>query len=303
MNKILIAGANAIDLVGVPKDKLIEGDSNIGTVTLAYGGVSRNVAEILSLLGEQLSFLSPFGEDHFSMIAQSDLTRKGIALLKIKKQKQAHSVYLSIHNQDATLCAAINDFSLAESVTPHDLEAYGKDYPDYSALVLDTNFTEEAIGYLVNQFRGKPIFVDGVSQTKVERIHKYLSDITLLKVNQRELESLSSLQPFDQRIAMEGLLKEGLKELVVSNGKHPITFTQDGNILQLPIETPRKVVSSNGAGDALFSGIIHQYRQGKDLLQAVTFGLKLARLTMEVSSAINPDISQYASDAERSTRL
>jgi len=77
MKQILVAGANAIDLIGVSKAPLIESDSNIGHVSLAFGGVSRNVAENLILLGNRITFLTPFGDDHFSIMAQSDLTKKG----------------------------------------------------------------------------------------------------------------------------------------------------------------------------------------------------------------------------------
>lgn len=295
MKQILVAGANAIDLIGVSKAPLIESDSNIGHVSLAFGGVSRNVAENLILLGNRITFLTPFGDDHFSMMAQSDLTKKGIPLLKIRKQKCSQDSYLAIHDHNGTLKTAINDFSLAEAVTPHDLLPFLATIQEVDALVLDTNFSIDTLKWFIEAFQGKLIFVDGVSQTKVHRLKDFVSQLTLLKVNQAELESLAGNRPFNQAEYIKELLQKGLKEIVVSSGKHPITYTFGGSIQQLLVETPRKVVSSNGAGDALFSGIIHQYLRGKNMQEAVSFGLKLASLTMEVASAIHPEVSQYAS--------
>jgi sugar/nucleoside kinase (ribokinase family) len=94
-----------------------------------------------------------------------------------------------------------------------------------------------------------------------------------------------------------------LKGLIVSHGKDPVTFAWDGIIHHMPVESPKRFVASNGAGDALFSGVIHALLQDKPLLQAVVFGLKLARLTMEVASAINPEVAQYAREEERSVSV
>ena len=303
MENILVAGANAIDLVGVSQNKLTDGDSNIGRITLTYGGVSRNVAETLHILGNQLTYLTPFGDDHFSMLAQSDLAHKGIPLFKIKKHQMPHALYLSLHDQDASLKAAINDFSLAENVTPKDLDPFQPMLKDFSALVLDTNFSESVLSWLIDMFRGKPIFVDGVSQAKVTRIQKHLNDITLLKVNHSELLSLSKDKALDEETIIQHCLQDGLNGIIVSHGKDPVTLAWENIIQHMPVESPKRFVSSNGAGDALFSGAIHSLLQGKPLPQAVIFGLKLASLTMEVASAINPKVAQYASEEERSVRV
>ena len=45
MSDIIIVGGINIDIEGSPFAKLLDCDSNPGTVSIAYGGVGRNIAE------------------------------------------------------------------------------------------------------------------------------------------------------------------------------------------------------------------------------------------------------------------
>ena len=60
-----------MDIFGHPDAPLVQKDSNPGHVSLSAGGVARNIAHNLALLGEDVKFISAFGEDaHAAQLAE-----------------------------------------------------------------------------------------------------------------------------------------------------------------------------------------------------------------------------------------
>ena len=60
----IIGGAN-VDLIATLNDAFIAADSNPGHIDAGYGGVARNIAHNLSLLGARTQLLTIFGGDLF----------------------------------------------------------------------------------------------------------------------------------------------------------------------------------------------------------------------------------------------
>ena len=58
----IIGGAN-VDLSATLSDAFIASDSNPGHIEVGYGGVARNIAHNLSLLGARTQLLTIFGGD------------------------------------------------------------------------------------------------------------------------------------------------------------------------------------------------------------------------------------------------
>ena len=65
---VFVIGAVNMDLAGTPEGPLRAGDSNPGRVSLTPGGVGRNIAENLRLLGRKVDLVAtgsvkPFAQD------------------------------------------------------------------------------------------------------------------------------------------------------------------------------------------------------------------------------------------------
>lgn len=73
MQKILVIGAQNIDLFAHAKSDCVLHDSNHAKIHMAFGGVGCNIATNLSILGNQVDFLTVFGHDYFSQIAKQNL--------------------------------------------------------------------------------------------------------------------------------------------------------------------------------------------------------------------------------------
>ena len=66
--KICVIGGANVDVAARAAGLFIAGDSNPGTVTVAPGGVGRNIAHNLTLLGDQVTLATIFGNDGFGKI-------------------------------------------------------------------------------------------------------------------------------------------------------------------------------------------------------------------------------------------
>ena len=63
---VAVVGAINIDIWGKSSSILILNDSNPGVISYSLGGVGRNIAHNLSLLGQKVSMLTAIGDDHWS---------------------------------------------------------------------------------------------------------------------------------------------------------------------------------------------------------------------------------------------
>ena len=77
---VCVVGAVNLDICGRPSRKLIFRDSNPGTVTLTPGGVGRNIAHDLRLLGAEVKFLTAFGGDSHAQLLRNDCVELGMDL-------------------------------------------------------------------------------------------------------------------------------------------------------------------------------------------------------------------------------
>ena len=59
---VVVGGVN-MDIGGRPSHKLVPADSNPGAVRMSLGGVGRNIAHNMSLLGMDVRLLTAFGDD------------------------------------------------------------------------------------------------------------------------------------------------------------------------------------------------------------------------------------------------
>ena len=68
---VVVGGVN-VDIGGRSFAPLVEADSNPGTVQISLGGVGRNIAHNMSLLGTDVRMLTAFGDDvHGQRVAAS----------------------------------------------------------------------------------------------------------------------------------------------------------------------------------------------------------------------------------------
>ena len=114
----VIGGAN-VDLSATLNDAFIAADSNPGHIEVGYGGVARNIAHNLSLLGARTQLLTVFGGDLFGGLLHDYCKQQGIDVhLSSKEDALRSGIYLCLNNRGGEMIAAVADTEVIRTITP-----------------------------------------------------------------------------------------------------------------------------------------------------------------------------------------
>lgn len=271
----MIGGANA-DIIATSFNAFVSGDSNPGTVRLTAGGVGRNIAHNLALLGDEVVFLTQFGGDDFGQFTAESCRKAHIDISLCDYATPAtRSCFLSINDCDGEMVGGVADMAAADGITSEWLAKKMEKLGDVDVFMADANIPVETLAYLIDH-ADKPLYVDAVSGAKAAKIKEALvmsakKHFFTLKCNQIESAVLSDLQGVDRRFVSLGA--DGLEVV-------------EGDIkLHFPA-LPCRVVNATGAGDALMAGIIHAGPQAT-IEEAAHIGLLCAKNNIESPDTVN----------------
>ncbi|MCR5098205.1 MAG: carbohydrate kinase family protein [Lachnospiraceae bacterium] len=289
---ITVIGGSNIDIGGKPFNKPIARDSNPGTVSTTLGGVGRNMAQDLALLGRRVRFITALGNDAHGQRLSDDLTRLGIDFSESYRSARGESTstYLYITDETGDMELAIADMAIFENLT---LDFFISKLPaiDNSQIViLDANLPPDTIRELCSQIKA-PVFAETVSYNKAVHIKEALPHLTLTAPNALEAEILSGVpvDATDKRSverAADALLNTGLKNVVITMGGAGAYFANGFERGFLP-SLPTRHINTTGAGDALMAGIAACISKGISLKDSVRLGIAAASMTIETEWTCN----------------
>ena len=288
----VIGGAN-VDLSATLNDAFIAADSNPGHVEVGYGGVARNIAHNLSLLGARTQLLTIFGGDLFGGLLHDYCKQQGIDVHLSERESSARSgMYLCIHNHGGEMIAAVADTDIIKGITPEWLEKRSGELNLSDFIVADTNIGEDAIRWLMDHVT-VPLFIDGVSSTKAHRVINALQKAKLpylhtLKLNLKEALAVTNTSTYAE--AAQALLNLGVAHVYITLGADGVYCRNAAEEWLFPA-LPGEVVNTTGAGDAFLAGVVYAYAKAIDFPQTAHYGLMAARATLMSPKAVNPDIA------------
>jgi pseudouridine kinase len=288
----IIGGAN-VDLSATLNDAFIAADSNPGHIEVGYGGVARNIAHNLSLLGAKPQLLTVFGGDLFGGLLQDYCKQQGIDLhLSDRVNAQRSGIYLCLNNHGGEMIAAVADTEVIRAITPEWLAKRSGEINLSDYIVADTNITEDSIRWLMENSTA-PLFIDGVSTTKAHRVVNALRKAKLpylhsLKLNLKEALAVTETATYAE--AAQKLLDLGVAHVYITLGSEGVYCRNAAEEWLYPA-LPGEVVNTTGAGDAFLAGIVYAYAKGLDFPQTAQYGLMAARATLMSPKAVNPDIA------------
>ena len=92
---VVVGGVN-VDIGGRSFAPLVEADSNPGVVTTSLGGVGRNIAHNMSLLGLDVRLLTAYGDDLHGQQAAAVCSQQGIDLSPRPAGSRRHHLHLPV---------------------------------------------------------------------------------------------------------------------------------------------------------------------------------------------------------------
>ncbi len=290
---ITVVGGVNVDIVGTPYAALIEQDSNPGRVEISYGGVGRNIAENLTRLGVPVELITVLGDDLHAQEIRSSCGKLGIGLRHaMRAPGQNTSTYLCLNNADGEMKLAVSDMGLYDRLTPDYLQGKLDAVNRSQLVVMDTNISEEAIGFLAENCT-VPIFADPVSTQKAVKLKKHLGKIHTLKPNRIEAELLTGVKIFnkaDLTKAANEFLRIGVKNIFLSLGQEGVFYADSQNQGLLPC-SPANIVNTTGCGDAFLAAAAWAFSQDWPIQQAARAGLAASALCLEASAAVSTKLN------------
>ena len=288
---VAVVGAVNMDVCGRPYQKLILRDSNPGAVRYTPGGVGRNIAHDLRLLGVAVRFVTVFGDDPYGAALQESCRMLGMDLTDAAAMPGMRtSTYLYITDEHGEMQLALSDTDISECITPDFLASRLGMLNAAAAVVVDGNLTRETLCWIADHV-AVPIFADPVSVTKAERLRPILSRLHTFKPNLTEGQHLTG-ETAPERI-VDTLLSQGVGHVFLSLGADGILAGVGEERVMLPC-FPTRMVNTTGGGDAVMAALIWAHLNGKTLKEATAAALKAGRLAVEYDGTNNPALNAAA---------
>lgn len=276
------------------------GTSNPALLRESHGGVARNVAENLQLLGLPVHLLTAVGDDAAGRALLEHATASG---LRTHGCLQVPGVptgsYTAILDAQGDLVLAMAHMALADHLTP---EFVAQSRPVRAAaqlIVIDLNLPAPTIQALQQEAlqSGRRLVAVAVSVPKMARLGASLAGIDLLILNRAELESLAGAplpRLADVQAAFAALHARGLQRLVVTLDVDGVAYgsAANGKPAMHRLGAPKvKVLDVTGAGDAFAAGVCWSLcQEADDLALACRRGLKLSALTLQTEATVHPEL-------------
>ena len=290
---VVVVGGVNMDIGGISHAQLVSADSNPGRVRISLGGVGRNIAHNMALMGLDVRMVTVLGGDFYAQKIVSTCGEMGIDISRSLRVADAiTSTYLFISGPDGDMKLAISDMDIYSHLTPAFLASKLSLFNNAKLLVVDTNIPAESIAWLVEHVE-VPVFADPVSTAKAEKLRPVLGKLHTIKPNRIEAELLSGVPITDERSlrrAANVLLKTGLRQVFISLGAGGVFVANQDRGLHLP-SIPGPMVNATGCGDAFMAALAWAYMEGMDLEQSAYAGLAASSIALEGSETINPEMS------------
>ena len=290
----VIGGVN-MDISAALTAPFVPADSVPGQVTLGCGGVARNIAHNLRLMGHDVRFVSVFGGEVFGEMCWRECQAIGLDLtLSERCEGMRNGLYLCVNDQTGDMIAAVADTDIISHITPEFLADRIHAINESALVIGDTNISVEALQYLIDHCTA-PLIIDTVSTAKAPRVIKALQQsekksLHALKLNLQEAQAITHCEI--TKDAAESLTAMGVNHVYITLGSEGV-YCSDGTLHEQMKAIPSRVINTTGAGDAFIAGVAHAQMQGISFPDCAQTGLKAAHATLLSLQTVNPEILNY----------
>lgn len=287
-SRVAVIGGVNMDIGGSPLVKLVMRDSNPGVITARPGGVGRNIAHDLRLLGVEVSLVAAVGGDVYGQGILDSCAALGIdmSLARFLPDMRS-STYLYVTDETGDMEIGIADMEITSCITPEYVASHLDKLNAFDAVVLDANLDAETLEFAARNITA-PIIADPVSTAKAVRLLPVLDRLWAIKPNIYEAEKLTGEK--DPEKAAAALIAAGVKRVFISLGEEGMLAADECACIRMPREFVT-VVNTTGAGDAATAAIVWAGLQGRDVAGCARAAVKAGAITASVEGANNPELS------------
>lgn len=300
---IAVAGGINVDFQAKCFAPFRKADSNPGRASMSPGGVGRNIAENLSLLGMETELLSLLGDDSLSTYLIDDCAARKIGLAgSLFVPGGSCSQYFCLLEPDGRLVGAVAAMDAFDGMDEGAfLEAAAPVLRSTAFLIIDANLPSHCIRALAAECErlGLAMAYDPVSVAKAPRVMDCLASFRFMKPNRAEAGVLSGVEIREESDLTRAALAfrhRGLMEVYISLGAGGLFYASDqGQGIARPPSTP--IVNVSGSGDAAMACLAWSHIKGYTIERRAALAVAAASLAAESATTVNPLLSVSSIEA------
>jgi len=294
---ITVLGAANADIQAFVSHRLSPGDSSPGRITATAGGVARNIAHNLCLLGGKVRFITALADDGNSKMLVSGMTALGMDISQaVIFPGERTSSYVCILDEKGVLFGAVADMDLIEGLPPEPVEKALSLLGKGDLIVADTNVQTAVLEAAARaaQKTGARLVMDTVSAAKCLRCATVLPFLHAIKPNRFETLALSGIEVTDTasaRAAADFFHGTGIRYVCISLGRNGVFWSGDGKNGRTAV-AEMEVVNVSGAGDALTAGLVSALDEGAAIAEAACFAQACASIACASERTVSDSLSR-----------
>ena len=276
------------------KERTVAATSNPAVLKRYPGGVMRNIARHLVLLGIPVQLITVLGNDPDGEWLGNDIKNNGIGSDAVLRVDDNTGKYASILDADGSLFVAACTDPCEKYLSPQFLQQQVSLLATASLIIADTNIGEYTLSWLAAFCREENIqlFVEPVSVAKARKLaHIDVSGIFMLTPNEDELQSLCNVLHHNVEECMEELFNRGVKNVWLREGEKGSRIFNKG--ITLSLHAPAiSITDSTGAGDAALAGWVAACLWEETPLRCLQTGHSLAAEVLQVRGAVMQEMTK-----------
>jgi pseudouridine kinase len=293
-NPVICIGAALVDELFHATSELLLATTTDATVTKTAGGVSRNIAHQLALLDVPVQLITAVGNDSDGDWLKQTCTSAGVRLDATITRNGLSGKYTGILNVDGSLYTAFLTNAANHLITPEHLSKHQELLKTASYILADANINVDTAEWLLafSLETGIPFVIEPVSVPPAKKYKNVnLSGLHLITPNEDELPVLCSEKSFFTQQQIEELLRKGIENIWLHNGKHGSALYNNEKAITLHAPSI-EVVDCTGAGDGSLSGFILGKHLGKTDIECMKLAHTLSAEILQVNGAIATHLNQ-----------
>lgn len=291
---VISIGAALVDELFHAMEPVLKATTIQAHVTKTAGGVSRNIAHQLSLLGVPVQLISVFGNDSDGDWLKKVCMDAGVQLDASITKPGLSGKYTGILDKDGSLFSAFLTNAATHLITPEHLQKNRPLLETASYLLADANVHIDSMHWLLDfsNETGIPFIIEPVSVPPARKLKDMnLNGLHLVTPNEDELPAMCSEKAFFTQQQVEELLNRGVQKIWLHNGQHGSALYTKERSITLPAPTI-EVVDCTGAGDGSLTGFILGKYLGLDDTGCLKLAHTLSAEILQVNGAIVSHMTQ-----------
>ncbi len=267
MAKVVVIGGANVDVKARSSAQFIAATSNPGTVVTSAGGVARNIAHNLALLGIETALISVVGDDAYGHFLLNETAMAGVDIALVKRLAGRTGVYVALLDSKGEMTGAINDMDILAQLTLSDADERALLKTDF--VVADCNLETSLLDRLCVD-HGNHLLIEPVSVPKIMKLKNLPLKAYAITPNLDQLFALTGEISIKSAIAAVHAM--GIAHVIVHRGPDGAVVSDGQSLQSIPAVKGTAVTDVTGAGDAAVAGLVCGLLDKRTLADAARLG-------------------------------